>query len=252
MKPDLVSFGGGDDEPFLVLAPSGEIQEADEEGTSFAAPNLLRAAVGLAALAGDETSLTTIKALLIHYAVQKDHQPQEVGWGSPPEPEQILLGLDGEERHLFQGRLRPGERHLARFPTASLTGRVEIKATFCFSSHVSANNPSEYLLTALEADFLTDVGYLAAEDGSSATAAPAAVKPFFDLDGGEFDDETDPQAVSRANVKRNEMILDASELTKPGFAICQVAKNESDGEEVEYSLIVSLSQAPPEKEKASR
>ncbi|MDR0356203.1 MAG: S8 family peptidase, partial [Deltaproteobacteria bacterium] len=26
MKPDLVSFGGGDDEPFLVLAPSGEIQ----------------------------------------------------------------------------------------------------------------------------------------------------------------------------------------------------------------------------------
>ena len=66
VKPDLVAFGGCRDEPFRVVAPDKAVDET--HGTSFAAPTVMRTAIGVRTIFGDRLDPLTLKALLIHTA----------------------------------------------------------------------------------------------------------------------------------------------------------------------------------------
>jgi hypothetical protein len=243
IKPDLTTFGGIDGHPFVTLAPSSQVSEKIEAGTSFSAPSVLREAVGLKVLSKNSLSNLSVKALLVHYADQAGRNPLEVGWGRPLSAEQIIAGKPGEERIVFQGQIDSGHNFLAQLsvPATGWPAKVCVKGTFCFISFISVQDPATYLLTALEADFLTDTGTLTGNESTLRIEDIIALssRPFFDLDGGGVNQGVDAGAVVKANVKSNELVIAGSELISPGFLIRQLVSPGVSGFPVQYSLVVT-------------
>jgi hypothetical protein len=234
IKPDLLAFGGAT-EFFRTLAPGANLTVANELGTSFASPYLLRSAVALRILSKDRLSLMAIKCLLIHYADQGGHSAKEVGWGRARE-----IDFDGKKPEptpfIFHGALTPGHFLRADLPQATIGTTVRLKATFCYAPPIAQHDVVAYTRAALEICFVPDQHAPETQDGRPPS------RPFFDLDGGQLDLDHDPEAVLWANVKSNMNEFPAAEMPAPCFDIRYVDRSES-GEEarpVPYSLVVSM------------
>ena len=152
VKPDGVAFGGCADEPFQIYnAMSKGI--TNTAGTSFAAPLVLRQAIAISASLQYEITPLTAKALLIHHAKSNKFSRSEVGWGRfPNDLDEVTYCGDDEVKVIYQGVLKPSQymRASIPFPDTPVKGRVNIKATFCFSSHVDAEHPVNYTRSGLE------------------------------------------------------------------------------------------------------
>ncbi|WP_031409584.1 S8 family peptidase [Thiomonas sp. FB-Cd] len=156
-KPDVVAFGGSPKEYFHVAARGPKPVLATTMGTSFAAPYVLRTAVGVRAVLGEAVHPLTIKALMIHAANNDSGAPvDEVGWGRiPSDLNDIIMCGDGEARILYQGLLRPGKymRAPVPLPKAPLSGRVSLSATFCYASPVDVEDAAAYTKAGLTIAF---------------------------------------------------------------------------------------------------
>jgi hypothetical protein len=242
-KPDLVTFGGVAERPFRVLAPSVEVFARNELGTSFSAPSIMRVAAGLLSIGGPGMDILTVKALLIHYADRGGNSYLDVGWGQPPNAEVIAAGYPDEARNIFHENIIPGNRAIISLPIpeGGFKGRYLLKATLCYTSLVSAQDPAAYSLTALAGFFSPDIReVLPKKDHSQETEESLNIKPFFDLDGGEVNVGVDPEEVNQANVRSNEMLVDGLDLIAPGFIIRQVDIENLSTAPVEFSLVVSI------------
>ena len=95
-----MAFGGNPAAKYFhVLAPNVKPVLTPQLGTSFAAPYLLRSAVGVRAILGGDLTPLAIKALLVHAADPGEHDPVEVGWGKIPEDTlDIITCPDGVAR----------------------------------------------------------------------------------------------------------------------------------------------------------
>ena len=137
IKPDVVAFGGDGGKYFHVLAPGAQPSLVPQLGTSFAAPYLLRNAVGIRSILGDELSPLAIKALLIHAAHQTENHCQwGTGWGKPPEDLMSVITCGpGMARVVYKGELEPGKylRAPLPLPLQGLEGMVTLTATFCYA-----------------------------------------------------------------------------------------------------------------------
>ncbi|WP_235075435.1 S8 family serine peptidase, partial [Asaia sp. SF2.1] len=158
VKPDLLAFGGDAYRPeyFHVLTEGPRAQLSPELGTSFAAPFLLRSAVGIRAMLGADLSPLAIKALLIHGARNLDHPRSEVGWGKIPEDMMDLITCpDGVARIVYQGELKAGKylRAPLPLPEGGLSGKVQIKATFCYACPTDPQDSCSYTRAGLEVVF---------------------------------------------------------------------------------------------------
>ncbi|WP_259376994.1 S8 family peptidase, partial [Pseudomonas juntendi] len=147
IKPDLMAFGGGK-QYFHALTPGKKPTLAPLLGTSFAAPNMLRSAVGIRAVLGQELSPLAIKALLIHSADQNGHESIDVGWGKIPEDLiEVITCPSGVARIVYQGELKPGKyiRAPIPLPDSQLTGKVKVTATFSFASTTDPQDSASYM-----------------------------------------------------------------------------------------------------------
>ena len=176
-KPDVVGFGGCAKEYFHHVVPGKKNQLAVNLGTSFASPYVLRTAVGIRAVLGNDVRPLTIKALLIH--ASESHSTLDVidiGWGRVPEDlNKIITCEDGVARIIFQGVLKPGKflRAPIPLPKLQLEGKVKITATFCYASPVDAQDASAYTKAGLEITFRPN------KDKFNEGAANPASKTFF-------------------------------------------------------------------------
>ena len=237
MKPDLLAFGGRPEEYFRTLAPGSKLAVANEMGTSFAAPYLLRSAVGIRLL-GADLSVLTIKCLLVHYADRGGHGREEVGWGRAPVLDDLEAKPSGKAPLIFQGQLDPGKFLRADLPRPAedAGGTVKLKATFCYAPPVAPHDAAAYTRAALDICFVPDHNAAPGRDGRPPS------RPFFDLDGGKFDEDQDAEAVLRANVKSNANEFPAADLAAPCFDIRYVDRSAADDDvaPVNYSLVVTL------------
>ncbi len=156
-KPDVVAFGGSPKEYFHVPTRGAKPRLAATMGTSFAAPYVLRTAVGVRAVLGEAVHPLTIKALLVH-AARNDPgaSVDEVGWGRiPSDVNEIITCGDGVARILYQGLLRPGKylRAPVPLPKEQLTGKVTLSATFCYASPVDVEDTASYTKAGLGITF---------------------------------------------------------------------------------------------------
>lgn len=154
VKPDLVHFGGVQNSPFRFIFPGPTI--AEDCGTSYATPAVMRIATGLRAYFGTALSPLAIRALLLHCADTNGHPRDEVGWGAiPQEIADIAVCADGSVRVLYQGKLKPGKvlRAAIPMPKQQLSGDVQITATFCYVCPTDPHTPGDYTRAGLDVTF---------------------------------------------------------------------------------------------------
>lgn len=156
MKPDGVAFGGSEHESFHVYSP-GQGGLIGLEGTSFAAPLVLRAALGVSASLDAPLSATALKALMVHRA--EPHAmatSREVGWGRfETDPEKLIVCADNEAMVIYQGIINPGQPIRAKipFPDIELKGKVTIHATFSFAAPTDPAHSLNYTKAGLNVVF---------------------------------------------------------------------------------------------------
>ena len=107
VKPDVVGFGGCEKEPYFVLDALPVVKLTPTCGTSFAAPHVLRTAIGLRAQFGQVLRPLAIKALLVHCADAQSHPQRQVGWGRVPDIlDDLVTCPDHTVRVVYQGRVQ--------------------------------------------------------------------------------------------------------------------------------------------------
>lgn len=241
VKPDLMAFGGDPSQYFHVLTPGTKPTLAPQLGTSFAAPYLLRSAVGIRAILGADLSPLAIRALLVHAANQNGHDRDEVGWGKIPDDlMSVITCASGVARVVYQGELKPGKylRASLPLPAAGLTGNVKLKATFCYASPVDPQDAAAYTRAGL------DVVFRPHEEKGKEGTDNAATKGFFDMKKYATEQERRSDLGKWETVLHGEKTLRGSSLKNPVFDIHYNAR-EAGGravgaEKIRYALIISV------------
>ncbi|WP_273130537.1 S8 family peptidase [Bacillus weihaiensis] len=158
VKPDGVVFGGSAKKAFMVLAPGKELTMVGTNGTSFAAPSLLRSAIAVRTQLGLDFSPLANRALFIHRATRNHniHKIEDVGWGRFETDLNKLITCDDDEAIvIFQGELPVGEHLRASIPMpeGELTGMITITATLVISPEIDPSYPNTYTKAGLEVTF---------------------------------------------------------------------------------------------------
>lgn len=242
-KPDVVAFGGSPKEYFHVPARGVNPQLVTTMGTSFAAPYVLRTAVGIRAVLGEAVHPLTIKALMIHAARNDQNvHADEVGWGRiPADLNEIIICGDGEARILYQGMLRPGKylRAPVPLPKTPLNGRVSLSATFCYASPVDVEDAAAYTKAGLT------IAFRPHSEKTKKGAKSVATRPFFSQQAFRTEQE------QRSDLGKWETVLHASHqllgssLHEACFDIHYNARdggaNASTGSElIRYALVLTV------------
>ena len=155
-KPDLVAFGGCDQNPFHLLACTpGE--KVLSYGTSFAAP-LVAAMAGQALGMLERGTALLTRALLLHRAEHPDGEPDHLlGHGLLPRSiDEVLRCGEKEVSIIFQGAIMPKRTKKLRLllpPDVVTTGNVELAWTVACLPPVSPNHPSDYTALCIEDTF---------------------------------------------------------------------------------------------------
>lgn len=233
VKPDLLDFGGSPDQYFHVLSPTNQSEMIPQQGTSFAAPYLLRKAVGIRALFGHGISPLAIKALLINAAEQGEHEKEHVGWGRVPgDISHLIESPPGVAKILYQGELNSGKylRVPLPIPEGGIKGKVAIKATCCFATTVDPQDTSMYTKAGVQISW-----YPKKDDGA---------KAFFQQQKIATEAELRRDAAKWEPVLHAESNKIGSSLDEPAFKIHYMARDggapTSRKEVVRYAFVVTL------------
>lgn len=249
VKPDILAFGGSEDEPFF--AADGGNTARGVAGTSFAAPSAARLGLGLKALFGAQLSPMAIKALLVHHASTIDHSQIDVGWGRiPAELDDLATCLPSEATIVYQGLLEPTRyrRFLLPVPTDGFGSMVSLRATFVTATSVDPEDAINYTRTGVGITFRPKTtghtGYTTFK-GITKERSVHQSKPFF---GKSALFETEQSL--RDDAHRWEAVLKASHsfrpttLDQPVFDIEHLARANGQAaardEGVQYALIVTI------------
>lgn len=174
IKPDIVTFGGADTEPFLVYDGGNAPSLSQTRGTSFASPAALRLAAGVRAHFGDRVTALGLKALLVHSAQDGGNDRDEVGWGRiPAQVADIAVCTDGMVRVIYQGELSPSQyvRAAIPLPDEPLNGMVTIESTFCYATPTEPQDPGAYTTSGLEVTFRPHSGRFSSVEATVAKSA---------------------------------------------------------------------------------
>ncbi|UUE94303.1 S8 family peptidase [Comamonas thiooxydans] len=242
IKPDVVAFGGDGGKYFHVLAPGAQPSLVPQLGTSFAAPYLLRNAVGIRSILGEELSPLAIKALLIHAAHQTENHCQwGTGWGKPPEDLMSVITCGpGIARVVYKGELEPGKylRAPLPLPLQGLEGMVTLTATFCYASPTDPQDAASYTRAGLEVTFRPS------DERQKEGAQNADTKGFFSRKKFATEQEQRSDQGKWETVLHNSKRMRASSLNKPAFDIHYNAReggaSTRNADVIPYALILTV------------
>ncbi|WP_040461301.1 S8 family peptidase [Vreelandella stevensii] len=242
VKPDLLAFGGSHHQYFHVLNGEGDSMIVPQQGTSFSSPYLLRKAVGIRALFGNNVTPLAIKALLINSA-KRNAQPQcQIGWGMVLDDVNALIeSPEGVAKILYQGELLPGKylKVPVPLPKMGVSGMVKISATCCFSTHVDPQDTSMYTKAGVEISWVPNKG--------------KKKESFFQQVKKATEAELRRDAAKWETVLHAEKRKNGNKLNEPAFEIHYMARDSGaevsakSAEVIKYAFVVTL-EAPKHKE----
>lgn len=246
IKPDLMAFGGDTAKYFHVLEPGKKPSLTPLRGTSFAAPYLLRSAVGVRAILGQDLTPLAIKALLVNAADPATHNQFEVGWGKIPEdPIAVITCPTGVARVVYQGELKPGKYLRAQLPIpkGGLTGMVNLKATFCYASPTDPQDAAAYTKAGLEVTFRPNLSRVK-KDKQNKDKQNAETRSFFKTKKFMTEDERRHDAAKWETVLHGSERMRGSTLVDSIFDIHYNAREAggvtNDAERIRYALIITI------------
>lgn len=241
VKPDLMAFGGGPEQYFHVLQEGNKASMYPTQGTSFAAPYLLRTAVGIRALLGNDISPLAIKALLVHMAERKEYGVLDVGMGKIPEDLMSIVSCPpGVVRVLYQGELNPGKYIRAKIPLPEngLNGMVDIKATFCYACPTDPQDSAAYTRAGL------DIYFRPHSDIQKPEKEHPETKSFFSRTVYATEAELRNDFGKWDTVLNGEKRMRGSSLYKPAFDIHYNAREmgaaSGTAAKIPYALVITL------------
>jgi hypothetical protein len=243
VKPDLMAFGGdaAGSRYFHVLAEGTKPTLTPQLGTSFAAPYLLRHAVGVRAILGADLTPLAIKALLVHTADPSTHDKFEVGWGKVPEElMEVITCPAGVARVVYQGELKPGKylRASLPLPLDGLQGDVRLKATFCYASPTDPQDAVAYTRAGLEITFRPNDKKV--KEGKT----NADAKSFFNMKKFATEEERRSDRGKWETVLHGSQSKRGRSLNNPVFDIHYNAREAggptTNAEKIRYALIISI------------
>ncbi|MER5927755.1 S8 family peptidase [Streptomyces mirabilis] len=241
VKPDVLSFGGDQKEPFFFAAPYGQDSPPMSLGTSFAAPSALRIAAGIRAHFGPVLSPLALKALLVHCAEDNAQDTAERGWGRlPAELEDYVTCPPHTARVVYQGKLRPKEtvRMFLPLPETVTTGDVQITATYCIACPTDPRAPRNYTTSAFEPTFRPNIERL-----SPSGRIPKS-DSFFQARDYMSEQELRSDAHKWETVKHKTAVFKADRLKRPAFDVRHVFRLDDlppdSTPEVAYALVITL------------
>lgn len=240
IKPDLMAFGGGK-QYFHALIPGSKPSLVPLLGTSFAAPYILRSAVGVRAVLGQELSALAIKALLVHSAQKNGHEPIDVGWGKVPEDlMEVITCPPGVARIVYQGELKPGKYICAPIPLpeAALSGMVTLTATFSFACGTDPQDSASYTRAGLEVTFRPD------KDKVKEGKTSPTTKSFFEKKKFATEEERRSDSGKWETVLHDAKRMRGSTLNNATFDIHYNAREKGGkagkAEKIKYALIITV------------
>ena len=242
VKPDGVIFGGSENDLFKVYTPMTDSITATQ-GTSYAAPYVLRVAAGIDAITDFDLSTSAIKALLIHHANPEKHAMYDVGWGRlPSTPEEAIECKEDEAIIIYQGELRPSQHLRISIPLPEDLNCtwVHLKATFCFNANVDPEHPLHYTRSGLVVSFRPN------EKKVKEDAKHASTKSFFSL--GKLygtEEELREDAHKWETCISQSQRFKSSTLSSPVFDVKYHAREKGGNPEkmilpLRYSLVLSI------------
>jgi hypothetical protein len=236
VKPDIVAFGGSNEEPLPVFNPlAGAVIAV--AGTSFASPLALRVAVGADVLSGSVFEPVTLQALMINGTdfSARNHSRSDVGWGRVPlDPEEILFTPQDVVRVVYQGVTRPGhpQKALIPIPKGLPAGtKVTIGATFCYRAPVDSAHAINYTRAGLWV---------------RAYKAPKKSLPLFGAGMYKTEEELRKDSMRWDTVLHAKRKVDVDDLDNPYFHINYQVRDEGEAVRVEdsvpmpYALVVTI------------
>ncbi|NIK39369.1 hypothetical protein FHY12_001654 [Xanthomonas arboricola] len=251
VKPDLLHFGGVDGNEFGFLFPGGVL--AQDIGTSFATPSVMRIATGVRAHFGNSFTPLAVRALMIHSASRSEHSRDEVGWGlAPSEVSAIAICPDHSVRILYQGIIGPSKvsRVAIPIPKDGINGKVSIRATFCYLSETDAHAPGDYTRAGLGVTFRPHSGKFpkAPKDNPGWKPHPDFPKSdgFFEGVGRKTEQALRTDAFKWDTVRDATVSKMGSSLKDPVFDVHYMARHPGRGSvpshlpNLRYALVVTV------------
>ncbi len=245
VKPDGLTFGGSNQEPFKLVGRNGNVRGS--QGTSFATPLALRSAVSVKAQLGNRMNALAIRALLIHRADCADNAKIDVGWGRfETDPSWLITCNDDEATIIYVGELPIDEELRAPVPIVDgLRGYVTITATLVIAPEVDPEYPGTYTRSGLDVYFRPHDNKFTQYDDGTISKHPKTV-PFF----SETNMFGSPEFILREETckwepcrKHSRRFL-ASSLSNPCFDIKyhqrQAGRPTSDVRPIRYAFVVSI------------
>jgi hypothetical protein len=248
IKPEVVGFGGQlPDDPFYLVSPSGAVTWKDH-GTSYAAPTVLRTALGIRAHFGEVLSPIALKALLIHGAEDVGHERKHCGWGRVPSDFRDIVSTEGHSaRIVYQGTLSPAGWMNVQIPmpTEQLTGMVTIQATLCYFTPVDSEDPNNYTKAGIEIRFRPHSEKRTREAKTGERQMYPDSQSFFQAGAIDvFDDELTHNAHFWETALSAQVTKRATSLHDPVFNLHYNARSNGgradDGPEINYALVVTV------------
>jgi len=246
VKPDGVSFGGSQRQPFKVLGRNGTI--CDTQGTSFASPYALRSAVLVRTQLGNQISALAIRALMIHRADRHDNARNEVGWGRfEVDPGLLITCDDREALVIYEGELPIGQelRVFVPIPQEPLRGLVTLTATLVIAPDVDPAFPGAYTRSGLEVFFRPHSRkHRLYEDGT--TSKNPVTAPFFSDANlyGASESTLREEACKWETCRKHSRTFQAHSLHGPYFDIRYHQRREGhpaeDDRPVRYAFVISV------------
>ncbi|UOO89195.1 S8 family peptidase [Vitreoscilla massiliensis] len=247
-KPDFVTFGGSDDNPFKILEKDVTgFKTADNQGTSFASPLALRTIAALRATLGQDVSHLSLRALMIQHAEQLNFPLKEVGWGRAIlDPLQLITSEDNEFTVLYQGELLVSQHLRVPVPinNVNLQGKIDIKATLAISPDVDIEFPGSYTRHGVEVIFRPNRTKYRFTDGKQ---SQQPVSETFFTNSVMF---KSPEYINRDEGNKWEPIIkhvqtfDASKLSSPVFDVYYHYRENAQKARIQkpipYSLVITV------------
>jgi hypothetical protein len=159
IKPDGVVFGGENNDPYLTVGYGDHSMTSAVLGTSFSAPTVLRAAIGMRAHLGSSLGALAIKALLVHASDPGRNHASEVGWGKiNTDVDELITCAAGEAHIIYQGTIEPKKFIRADIPVpeGGFAGPLTIEATMCFATKTDPHHPFQYTRSGVRVFYRPD------------------------------------------------------------------------------------------------
>jgi len=245
VKPDILAFGGSKKHPFWIPDMEHQGRTVPIQGTSFAAPLALRAAIAIRTHLGPVIEPLALKALLIHHSEPLAFEQREVGWGRlPTDFENMITCPDGTVHVLYQGTLEPGKYLRARvpLPASGVSGDVKLRATFCYATETDPQDPINYTRAGLEITFRPDKTKFTKTAGK--LSQQPASKPFFSVGGFQTEDELRRDAHKWEPCLKATRNFRSTTLNDPSFDIHYNARkagaNDLRAQSIPYALVLTI------------